>query len=223
MSSPPTSKRQYAGFWSSARSFNLPVGPHIDRAGVRGYPIDMRVKAEAPIGLPPRARDPRMLHVATCQYGLACWEHWLTDSDDAWLQSALAVGRFLVAIQEPDGSWMHHAPYPHTFSLAPPWASAIAQGQGASLLVRLHGHTGEDELAAAAQRALRPMLTPQSEGGVGGELDGRPWPEEYPTTPQRRHVRAVGDARRGGRAGERRRRRALRTGNRRPGRQPAPV
>jgi heparosan-N-sulfate-glucuronate 5-epimerase len=39
-------------------------------------------------------------------------------------------------------------------------------------------------LAAAARLALSPLFTAQAAGGVGGELGGLPWPEEYPTTPQ---------------------------------------
>jgi hypothetical protein len=101
-----------------------------------------------------------------------------------WLEAAVSVGRYLVKIQEADGSWLHREAFPHTFLVPPPWASGIAQGQGASLLVRLHAETGDGELAAAARLALSPLFTPQAEGGVCGELAGLPWPEEYPTTPQ---------------------------------------
>jgi heparosan-N-sulfate-glucuronate 5-epimerase len=178
------SSRRDAGFWSNAKTFFLPVGPHIDPGRVRGYPIDLRVKADAPVGLPSNARDAGVLHVATTQYALACHEHWLAGEGDAWLESAITTGRFLMTIQEPDGSWLHHEPYPHTVPLPAPWASGITQGQAASLLVRLYAHTGDDDMAAAARRALVPLMTPQAQSGVRGELGGLPWPEEYPTTPQ---------------------------------------
>jgi hypothetical protein len=179
-----TSKRRSAGFWSSSRTFFLPVGARIDQDGVRGYPIDMRVKAFAPRQLDSDTVDPSLLHVWITQYGLGCYERWLAGEGEEWLDAALSAGRHLVHVQGTDGSWMHHVPFPHTFSLKPPWASAIAQGQGASLLVRLHVETGEPEMARAAELALDPLVTPQAEGGVCGELGGLPWPEEYPTTPQ---------------------------------------
>jgi heparosan-N-sulfate-glucuronate 5-epimerase len=179
-----TSKRASAGFWSSAKSFFLPVGTHIDPAGVRGYPIDLRVKADTPDGLEPAFRGPGSLHVALTQYGLGSFERWLSGDGPQWLQAAITTGRDLVAIQEPDGAWLHHEPFPHTFPLRPPWASGITQGQGASLLVRLHGETGDADLARAAELALAPLFIPQAQGGVCGALGGRPWPEEYPTTPQ---------------------------------------
>ncbi len=62
--------------------------------------------------------------------------------------------------------------------------SGLAQGEGASLLVRLHLETGEDRFADGALRALAPLSVAQDEGGVRGDLGGHPWPEEYPTTPQ---------------------------------------
>jgi heparosan-N-sulfate-glucuronate 5-epimerase len=188
MSKGTVSRRSEAGFWSSARSFFLPLGSHMDPAGVRGYPIDMRVKAGSPEWPPANLAPPGAgLYVATAQYGLGCYERWLAGDGEEWLEAALAVGRSLVSSQEPDGSWLHMFPFPHTFHLPPPWASGIAQGESASLLVRLHLETGEADLAAAAQAALRPLMTPIEQGGVRGDLDGCPWPEEYPTSP-RSHV-----------------------------------
>ncbi len=180
-----TSKRSDAGFWSSAKSFFLPVGPHIERSSVRGYPIDMRVKATvARTAITPEVLGTHGLHVGLTQYALGCYERWLGGEGEQWLQAAIVAGRHLVALQDPDGAFLHHEAFPHTFRLPPPWASGITQGQAASLFVRLHAETADDIFAGAAQRALAPMATPQSQGGVRGELGGLPWPEEYPTEPQ---------------------------------------
>jgi hypothetical protein len=59
----------------------------------------------------------------------------------------------------------------------------MAQGEGASLLVRVHGTSGGDRHAEAALRALGPMRRPRDDGGASAELDGRWFPEEYPTDP----------------------------------------
>jgi hypothetical protein len=184
MTPPVTSRRSNAGFWSSARSFFLPLGSQIDPGAVRGYPIDMRVKADSSVWPQPDLVAPGALHVETVQYGLGCFERWLSGEGEQWLEAALAVSKHLLSIQESDGSWLHSKAFPHTFSVPAPWASGITQGEGASLLVRLHLETGEPELAAAARLALLPLSTPQAEGGLCGELGGLPWPEEYPTTPQ---------------------------------------
>ena len=73
--------------------------------------------------------------------------------------------------------------YPHSLPLPAPWLSAMAQGQGASLLVRLHAHTGHERFVEGALLALRPFAVPAAQGGVQALLDGRPFPEEYPTLP----------------------------------------
>ncbi|MGH2909139.1 MAG: D-glucuronyl C5-epimerase family protein [Solirubrobacteraceae bacterium] len=184
MSPTSTSRRSSAGFLSSAKTFFLPVGQHIDPDGVRGYPIDMRVKAASAAGPPPEYWEPEALYVATTQYALGCHERWLHGDGEQWLQASLEAARRLISLQSPDGSWHHRRPLRHTFPLPPPWASGITQGQGASLMVRLHLQTGEPEFARAAGLALGPLTTPQARGGVRGEIGGLPWPEEYPTSPQ---------------------------------------
>jgi hypothetical protein len=59
----------------------------------------------------------------------------------------------------------------------------MAQGEGASLLVRLHSATDEERYAEAALRALGPLAVPSAEGGTMAMLEGRPFPQEYPTSP----------------------------------------
>lgn len=178
------SKRDSAGFFSSAKTFFLPTGSHIDPAGVAGYPIDLRVKAPLPTWPPPWLPDrPDILWVDVTQWGLACFERHLAGDSGAWLDGALACGAYLLGEQDDDGGWAHLRRYKHSWPLEPPWVSAMAQGQGASLLVRLHGATGEERYEVAARHALAPLLRPVTEGGVQGELGGRPFPEEYPTRP----------------------------------------
>jgi hypothetical protein len=179
-------KRRDAGFLSSAKGFSLPPGRQFAAGSVRGYYIDFKVKAENPRWPAPELAGEE-LHVQTCQWALGCYERYLGGEGDKWLAAARSAGEYLLEDQqaggEMDGGWIHRSPFPHTFRLKPPWLSAMAQGEGASLLVRLHAETGEDRWAEAARRALRPFDVPTSEGGVRAELGGRPFPEEYPTTP----------------------------------------
>jgi hypothetical protein len=171
-----------------SHSFRLERGRHVDPAAVRGYPIDFSAKAAAPALLPGFVDEPgRYLWVAHCQRALGCYERWLAGEGEEWLAAAREAGDLLVRQQARggprDGGWVQLRPYPHTFVLRPPWVSAMAQGEGASLLVRLHAETGEESYADAARRALGPMSVPSSEGGACAPLDGRPFPEEYPTEP----------------------------------------
>jgi heparosan-N-sulfate-glucuronate 5-epimerase len=161
-------------------------GPHVEEDRVRGYYIDFRVRARFPRTVPPWV-TPREFHVATCQAGLASYERFLAGDGEDWLAGAIAVGRWLVEHQTrggiQDGGWQHLEAYAHTFALRPPWLSAMAQGEGASLLVRLYLETADEAFAEAAQGALKPLAIPTEQGGVQALLGGRAFPEEYPTSP----------------------------------------
>ncbi len=74
---------------------------------------------------------------------------------------------------------------PHTYSLDAPWLSAMAQGEGASLLIRVHQRNGHERYADAARRALRILDLPTAEGGVRAALGDGFFLEEYPTDPHR--------------------------------------
>jgi heparosan-N-sulfate-glucuronate 5-epimerase len=176
------------GFFSSSRSFAPVVGRFVRPAEPRGYYIDFRFKAESP-RWPPEWLKPRasQLHVTTAQWGLGAFERYVNGEGGEWLDAAQAAALHLVREQESagrhEGGWIHRFPMPHTFRLDPPWLSAMAQGEGASLLVRLHLETGVDDYKEAALLALKSFRVPSSAGGVQARLDGGPFFEEYPTTP----------------------------------------
>jgi heparosan-N-sulfate-glucuronate 5-epimerase len=123
------------------------------------------------------------LYVPVAQYGLGCYERWLAGDGDEWFDAALETGRYLVEQQEHDGSWLFWQRFPHTFPMALPWRCGMAQGEAASLLVRLYLETHDEVFADAASRAVAPLLTPVHDGGVNALLGGQLWPEEYPTDP----------------------------------------
>jgi len=172
--------------FGSERSFDMPVGERWrgeDR--IRGYYIDFRNKCEEPVWPPFWLGGPREYHVATAQWGLGAFERYLHGEGEAWLQAARGAAQTLLEAQHSggprDGGWTHDNPLPHTYYLAPGWISAITQGEGASLLTRLHLETGEEHYAEAARRALSPMEVEVEAGGVLTHLEGAPFVEEYPT------------------------------------------
>ena len=174
---------------SSEASFSPPIGGHWTAdENLGGYYIDFTLKTDHP-SWPPSWFAPRerQLHVATAQWGFGCLERHLSGEGEAWLEAALGAGRHLLETQHHDGpqagGWLHLSDMPHTFRIKAPWISAIAQGEAASFLARLHRQTGDDAFAAGARAALRPMEVPVSDGGTLATLDGGPFVEEYPTTP----------------------------------------
>jgi len=169
-------------------SFNQPLGQQIDADRVRGYYVDMRVKAKTPTWPTPDlpALD-RALRVMIAQWGLGAFEHWLATGREEWLAAARSACDHFVSTQLREGplagGWPHGQSFPHSFELPADWLSGMAQGEAASLLVRVHAETGDDALAEAALRGLGPLRVPSAAGGVLASLDGGPWFEEYPTDP----------------------------------------
>lgn len=169
-------------------SFDQPPGEQIDPEGVRGYYVDLRVKATVPTWPTPDLPSPdRTLKVAIAQWGLGAFEHWLVTGEEQWLAAARSACEFFVTTQEREGplagGWPHIQSFPHSFELPAGWLSGMAQGEVASLLVRVHGETGEDALAEAALAGLGPLRVSSSEGGVLTTLEEGPFFEEYPTDP----------------------------------------
>jgi heparosan-N-sulfate-glucuronate 5-epimerase len=169
-------------------SFDQPLGTRIEPGAVRGYHLDMRVKAvrsDWPDAWPWAPGENSW--IALAQFGLGAHERWLAGEGEQWLVTARGVADMLTDNQVEggprDGAWEQGFDLPHTYHLKAPWISAMAQGEGASLLVRLHVATGEEHYAAAARRALGPLAVPAAEGGTSALLDGRPFPQEYPTDP----------------------------------------
>jgi heparosan-N-sulfate-glucuronate 5-epimerase len=179
----PLAARESADRFSRAASFSLRVGEHFDKRDVRGYYIDMRPKARSPVW----NRDEPSLHVVRIQWGLGCYERHLAGEGEQWRAAAIGCAEKLVACQHREGphagGFLHATPLSHTFRLPPPWISAMAQGEGASLLVRAFRETDEERFAECARRALLPFGRDSVDGGVRAPLDGEPYFEEYPTQP----------------------------------------
>lgn len=166
--------------------FPVDLGSEISYDVPRGYYIDLTRKA---VSEPQdtTALEAMPLHVMTCQWGLGCYDRYLARHGDRWLMAALRIGRYLIEQQERAGplagAWRHSIPFPHTYQLPRGWISGMAQGEGASLLVRLYRESGDEVFADAAVRALAILGRSVADGGVCRELRGGPLPEEYPTEP----------------------------------------
>jgi heparosan-N-sulfate-glucuronate 5-epimerase len=167
-------------------TFDQPLGPRVAEGG---YHLDLRAKCRLAAVWPPPELGPleKRLWVVICQWGLGALELFLTTHDERWLTAARGAGEHvlegMVRGGELDGALRHGFAYPHTFLLAEGWISGMAQGEAASLLVRLHRVTGDERYAEAATRALAPIAVPRERGGCGIPWRGGWWAEEYPTEP----------------------------------------
>jgi len=126
--------------------------------------------------------------IAIAQYGLGNYNLFRRTADPAcrrkfflaadWLGSHLEINAHGLPV------WNHHFDWEYRDTLKAPWYSALAQGQGISLLVRAYKESGDARYPDAAQRALASFCRPIAEGGVAFTDDrGDLWFEEYIVSP----------------------------------------
>jgi heparosan-N-sulfate-glucuronate 5-epimerase len=128
--------------------------------------------------------------IAIAQYGLGnynlfrrsgsaeCRDRFLQSAD--WLVLHLEKNSLGLAV------WNHHFDWEYRDTLRAPWYSALAQGQGISVLVRAHQLARKDDsrYLNAAQQALASFFKPLTEGGVTfTDEQGDLWFEEYIVSP----------------------------------------
>jgi heparosan-N-sulfate-glucuronate 5-epimerase len=126
--------------------------------------------------------------IAIAQYGLGNYNLWRRTDKEEHRSKFIRVADWLVSNLERNRAglpvWMHHFDWDYRDRLMAPWYSALAQGQGISLLVRAHDATSNPLYMEAALDALEAFKVPVREGGVVfTDLKGQLWFEEYIVDP----------------------------------------
>lgn len=126
--------------------------------------------------------------IAIAQYGLGNYNRWRRTRDSTRKRKFLLIADWLCSHLEPNAHglsvWNHHFNWEYRDTLRAPWYSALAQGQGISLLIRAHKDTGDPKYLDAARRAFVSFQRPIPEGGVAfTDESGDLWFEEYIVSP----------------------------------------
>lgn len=109
----------------------------------------------------PENQEPVYFPVAIFQYGLGAYDLYIGTNDDRYLKKFLQCVEWTMANIDNQGRWNNFFFYcPET-----PYG-AMAQGEGASLLVRAYKHTGDKNYLDKAKEALDFMLLPLENGGT---------------------------------------------------------
>lgn len=126
--------------------------------------------------------------IAIAQYGLGNYNLYCRTGDAACYKKFLLVADWLCTHLEknPRGLsvWHHYFDWEYRDTLRAPWYSALAQGQGISVLVRAHKESSDAKYMEAAQLALASFFKPMTDGGVAFiDEHGDLWLEEYVVSP----------------------------------------
>lgn len=128
-----------------------------------------------PIGLQRNAE-------AAFQYALALHDGWRDSGDPALRDRFLKYAEVHLAEQDAHGRWAYRFDW---YASRAPWYSALAQGRGASVMLRAWMVTGEDRYRTAALAAIEGFDQPIASGGfvASHPRAGVPYLEEYPSQP----------------------------------------
>ena len=126
--------------------------------------------------------------IAIAQYGLGNYNLFRSGADPERRRRFFLTADWLCSHLEsnPHGLsvWNHHFDWEYRETLKAPWYSALAQGQGISVLVRAHKESGDARYLDAAEWALASFHRSVDEGGVAFTDDrGDLWFEEYIVSP----------------------------------------
>jgi hypothetical protein len=131
---------------------------------------------------------PQYNPIAIAQYGLGNYNLWRRTADPErrlkffliadWLVSHLECNSHGIAV------WNHRFDWEYRDLLRAPWYSALAQGQGISVLVRAYKESGDSRYLDAARQAFASFQRPIAQGGVAFTDEcGDLWFEEYIVNP----------------------------------------
>lgn len=126
--------------------------------------------------------------IAIAQYGLGNYNFFRQSNDPERRRKFIGVADWLCLHLERNAHglavWQHHFNWEYRDTLRAPWYSALAQGQGISVLVRAYRESGDARYVEAAERALASFYRSAGEGGVNFTDDrGDLWFEEYIVSP----------------------------------------
>ena len=161
-----------------------PPGRHVSDGPGGGYFVDFSAKTRTNGAAILSGRGERFVTSPTtvAQRALGWWERHL-DGDAAALDRFLGQARLLLGGAMRAGPallWRYDVEVPK-YRLRPPWFSAMAQGQAASVLVRAFDATGAESYADAALAATRPLVRPDAALGLVSATAEGPVLEEYPS------------------------------------------
>lgn len=146
---------------------NQGVGACFSKNEVAGYYNDLteKVTRDDPDILVPKYHvdtgEEIYFSIGIFQYGLAAYDLYLKSGEERYKKKLLACADWALENQQDDGSWV-------TFAYENPEHpySAMAQGEGISMLLRAHIVTGDARYLTATQKAKDFMLKPITEGGT---------------------------------------------------------
>lgn len=161
---------------------NQDIGKYFSKQEVKGYYNNLTEKVTM---IPEILEDDRLpiartetedilFPVAIFQYGLGAYDLFLATKEEKYLNKFLQCANWALEKQDSHGRWNN---FFYCYPDAP--YGAMAQGEGASILIRAYKQTSENKYLKAALVALEYMLLPLEQGGTTKYTDTEALLMEY--------------------------------------------
>lgn len=149
---------------------NQSIGTCFNKDTIRGYYNDLTEKVtimpsllysdDLPL-LPLEDGSKVEMPVAIFQYGLGAYDMYIREGEDKYMKKFRQSVDWAISHLDAEGRWSNF------FYIYPdnPFG-AMAQGEGASLLLRAYSQLGDKQYLEAAKRAIDYMLKPIPDGGT---------------------------------------------------------
>jgi len=158
---------------------NQGIGKIYSKEHIKGYYNDLSEKARWQdfdnSGIPLVLRDDGSrlyFPIAISQYGLGVYDIYLMTGNRAYLKKFINIANWLLKKQDHKGGW-------DTIETLGCKYSAMAQGEGSSVLVRAYQETKEVSLLIGAQKAIDLMITSINDGGTAEYQNNKVYFQEY--------------------------------------------
>lgn len=167
-----------------------PPGKFIDPKSINGYYNDLRKKAAwegasdeqgVPVNILSNG-DTVYFPITVSQMALGIYDLWIETQEPSHIAQFLKLAEWLKSNLDEGGGWIN--PWNYTRPTALTNYSAMAQGEGISVLARAYLKTGDSSLKHAADKAFQFMMTPVENGGCTYYTNGDIYLEEYPESPR---------------------------------------
>lgn len=151
---------------------NQTVGQYFSVDEIKGYYNNLMDKIEVtknldeqgiPFNIASHGNDKKTIYfpIAIFQYGLGAYDLYLKTKKACYRDKMLTMANWALEHQQDDGSWNAFGELGLSCTV-----SAMAQGEGASLLARAFVETGKDIYRDAACKAIDFMVMPIENGGT---------------------------------------------------------
>lgn len=154
---------------------------------IRKYLIKNKIFDKNTIPLYPLENNLYYHPVYIIQYALGAYYHYQKKGDDKAKAAFLKCANWLEENLKKHGRfhyWEYNFKWTYPGLDKPPWFSAMAQGEGASVLLRAYYETNDKKYLYAAEKAIEPILYDMSVGGIS-VIEGNSYlfPQEYSSNP----------------------------------------